>query len=476
MLFSSDIVVQNCTINDNELGLFGYHADNSNVTGSVFRGNGLTEGAWYGAVEFDDSNCTVTNNTFSNNYDAVMWATEDTESYWTESYSNNVFHNNTYTFYFNYSSDWDNQQFYFFNNLVNDTANVDPEGGYQPDSYELYLDTALQSGTRIYSTGLLGGNFWALLTGQASAKWEWTQTTMDSVDAPFDLFGDGYVYDYMPYSSNFAAVQPGSITLPCIITQSGNYQISSAWIENHNQTAVFRQGGQHFETGLIIAASNLVVDGANKLLTGNVNDAPILVTQNNSNVTIANARVLLGLTGITVLNSTNVTVQNCNLNRNILDFCAVRSDNLTVNSTTLNTCLVGAVTLGCRNFSIQNSKVNGTLLGIVVSRFDNATNFAIQNCNITNSQFGIVAREASNFSLQNCSFNRDLVSVVNSACNNYTIHNCDFNSSEFGILNGQSSDFCHKRLQLQQHPLQHRSSHRRSAGSRAKTQRQKTSG
>ena len=449
--FSRNLMVQHCMLSDNELGLFAQYSDNATVTDNVFIGNGLADGSWYGGVEFDDSNCTVTNNLFDDNYDAVMWCTEDDTINCVQTYSGNVFHDNAYTFYFDYESDYDQQQLFFYNNLVNDSNYVDPDtwdGWFPPTSYELFLNTALQSGTRIYSSGLLGGNYWATPDGTGYSELGTDANNNGFIDQPFDLFDDESVFDYLPYSLDFVAVEPGPITLPCIITQSGHYQISSPWTEDGSQVAVFQQGGRPFETGLIIAASDVVVDGANKLLSGDSGSAAVVVAANNSNVNLENIRVIHSILGVTVFNSTNVTVDNCLLTGNVLGFGAKYSGNFTVDHSTLSNAVVGGATRGCQNFTIQNSKVNSTILGIAVTRYDNQGNFTIQNCNISRSEVGVFAREASNFSVLNCNFSNDILGMITALCSNYTIQGCNFNNSLFGLLTEQSNGFAIKDCNL----------------------------
>jgi len=203
--------------NNTYYGLWDIYGNNAMVNGSIFSGNGLyNDAAYAGGFEADDSNCTVTNNVFDSNYDGLLWGvTEDTDNN-TQVYYNNMFQNNNYTFHFDYElpNNYTNQQLLFFNNLVNDSAYVDPDsftsdcsGSYMPfNSNILNFNTSLQSGTRIYSSGsMIGGNYWAHPNGTGYSQTGTDANNDGFVDTPFDFFGNGTIYDYLPYSSSYTA-------------------------------------------------------------------------------------------------------------------------------------------------------------------------------------------------------------------------------------------------------------------------------
>jgi hypothetical protein len=237
---SGTLIVEESNISNNTLnGLAAADVDNATVTGNVFGGNGLS--SFSGAVELNDSNCALTNNTFGDNHDGLLWFPTDALTNYVDVCSDNFFNHNQYTFYFDYISQNSNQKLHFFNNFVNDSAYVDytspfpyksglpfvpPAPPTEPNSNELYLNTTLHQGIRIYSAGLmLGGNFWANPSGTG-----YSQTGVDAnhdcfVTEPFDLFGDGSVFDYLPYSTSYA------LTLAYIAGASQSlvaHQVSSA--------------------------------------------------------------------------------------------------------------------------------------------------------------------------------------------------------------------------------------------------------
>ena len=213
---ASNGTVQNCLMRYNNQSIYSDYLDNVNFTGNTFSYNGLVYGAYSGGFEASNSNCTVANNLFESNYDAIMWTATD-EIAATQYIHDNIFNNNTYTFFFNNQlpSSCSNQKLYFYNNLVNDTAYVDPEcfnstysGDYLPlNSTILNLNITMQSGARIYSNpSIIGGNFWAHPDGSGYSQ-TGTDTNQDGfVDTAFELFGNasiGMACDYLPYSSSY---------------------------------------------------------------------------------------------------------------------------------------------------------------------------------------------------------------------------------------------------------------------------------
>ena len=223
--------VQYSSLNNNFYkGLYAYYADNGTINGNIFSGNGLSRGPYDGGIENTDSNCTVTNNVFDSNYDGLLWGAYDHTINNMQVYSNNIFKNNSYTFHFDYElpTTYTNQKLLFYNNLVNDSAYVDPDsfssacsGPYMPfNSAVLNLNTTLQSGTRIYNSGsMIGGNFWAYPNGTGYSQIGDDVNHDGFVDTPFDLFGDGTIYDYLPYSSSY---------MPSLVYTAGSGQSLAA--------------------------------------------------------------------------------------------------------------------------------------------------------------------------------------------------------------------------------------------------------
>ncbi|HSV49836.1 MAG TPA: right-handed parallel beta-helix repeat-containing protein [Candidatus Acidoferrales bacterium] len=208
---AQNMVLKNSVIANNSLGMEDYRGNNTLITGNIFDKNGLYEDpAFGGAVIFEETNCTVTNNAFTNNYDALMLGIFSEENN-TQTYHYNSFVNNSYTFDFNYrlASNFTNQQIYFYNNIVNDTGYVNSASFYNeallaPPSTVLHLNITLQAGERAYSSGrMVGGNYWAHPNGTGPSQTATDADTDGFADSAFDLFGNGTVYDYLPYTSQY---------------------------------------------------------------------------------------------------------------------------------------------------------------------------------------------------------------------------------------------------------------------------------
>ncbi len=200
------------------------HSNNLTFTNNVFSYNGLDYGAYTGGLEASDSNCTVINNLFESNYDAYIWNANHENITSNQNVYNNIFRNNNYTFFFvnQQPSNCTTQKLYFYNNLVNDTAYVDPvcfnatySANYLPFNSTIFnLNTAQQAGTRIYSNGPnIGGNFWAHPDGTGPSQ-TGTDTNRDGfLDTSFELFGNattGTAYDYLPLSTSYTTATSGS--------------------------------------------------------------------------------------------------------------------------------------------------------------------------------------------------------------------------------------------------------------------------
>jgi nitrous oxidase accessory protein len=224
---AQNMVLKNSVIANNSLGMNDYLGNNTLITGNIFDKNGLNEDpAFGGAVMFEETNCTATNNAFTNNNDALMIGIFSDELNNTQTYHYNSFVNNNYTFDFNYQlpSNYTNQQIYFYNNLVNDTGYVNPDSFYTdelivPPNTVLHLNTTLQAGQRAYSSSrMIGGNYWAHPNGTGYSQTATDADTDGFTDIPFDVFGNATIYDYLPYTSNFIENVVNLIITPQVST------------------------------------------------------------------------------------------------------------------------------------------------------------------------------------------------------------------------------------------------------------------
>lgn len=197
--------------NNTYLGLNDLGGGNTQVDSTIFSTNGLINASTAGAVMVEDSNCTVTNNLFERNYDALMLGIYYEEFNNTQLYQKNSFVNNSFTFNFNYQlpSNYTNQQIYFYNNLVNDTAYINPDSfnrGYFPPNTVLHLNGTLQAGERVYSDGrMIGGNFWAFPNGTGPSQTATDANHDGFADEPFDVFGNQTIYDFLPYTTGYTS-------------------------------------------------------------------------------------------------------------------------------------------------------------------------------------------------------------------------------------------------------------------------------
>lgn len=209
------LVFKNSTIsNHTYVGLAVFNS-NLNAEGNTFADNGKNIEDPLGGLIVEESNCTVTRNTFTNNYDALLVGIYTSDLNYTQIYSENRFQNNSYTFDFNYHlpSNYTNQQIYFYNNLVNDTAYVNPASfalasQFVPPSTVLHLNTTAQAGARIYGVGgTIGGNYWAHPNGTGPSQTGVDLNRDGFIDTKFDLFGNATlgIYDCLPLSTNYTA-------------------------------------------------------------------------------------------------------------------------------------------------------------------------------------------------------------------------------------------------------------------------------
>ncbi len=262
-LENQKFVLKNSIIANNSVGLEEFLGNNTLVTGNLFSQNGFIYDDFFGGgIMAEDTNCTVTDNAFTNNFDALMFGVYSNQTQNTQTYHYNSFINNSFTFDFNYrlTSDFTNQQIYFYNNLVNDSSYVNPESfssTYEllvPPNTVLHLNTTFQPGTRVTLDGgrMIGGNYWAHPNGTGFSQTVTDADTDGFADQPFDFLGNGTVYDYLPYSSDFVekvvslTISPQDAAIAA--GQSVNYtttaydQYGNAW----NASAQYSIDGQSF--------------------------------------------------------------------------------------------------------------------------------------------------------------------------------------------------------------------------------------
>jgi hypothetical protein len=136
-------------------------------------------------------------------------------------YTRNNFQNNNYTMLIGNSGSFNNSKFSFYNNIVNDTAYVDPmtfddffnyddnQSACAPPSALFSLNTTIHLGTRVYSAGsMIGGNYWAHPNGTGPSQTGKDTNRDGFIDTPVELFGNatyGTAYDYLPLSTNYTS-------------------------------------------------------------------------------------------------------------------------------------------------------------------------------------------------------------------------------------------------------------------------------
>lgn len=214
-----DLNIENSRfVNNSYYGVGVEYMRNCTLTNNYFSNNGgAEEDRVNGAVLIIDVNATVAGNTFFNNSRGFMWATLD-EANTTQVYRNNSFQNNTYTMTILNGQDSLTQEFYFYNNLVNDTNYVSPESfvglgdiesQHAPPSSVFHLNCTMQAGTRVYSNGgMIGGNYWAHPNGTGPSQTGTDANKDGFLDTPFELFNNatfGTANDSLPYSSSYQA-------------------------------------------------------------------------------------------------------------------------------------------------------------------------------------------------------------------------------------------------------------------------------
>jgi len=286
-LMSNITKIENCGIRNNEYGIAALYTQNFQLTDSLifnnsyvglmeelgnntrlvsnnFTQNGLdTDNLDYGAGALMqvETNCTVTDNVFKNNYDALMLGEFDEEVTNTQTYHYNTFDNNSYTFDFNYNvvSNITGHKLYFYNNYVNDVGYVSPisfgsEMQVAPAVSVFYLNTTLQAGNRVTLDGgrMIGGNYWAHPNGTGPS-----QTGVDAdhdgfLDTPFDLLGNHTVIDYLPYSSSFQekivklSISPETASVKAGETINYTATATDMYGNSWNVTADYAANGNQF--------------------------------------------------------------------------------------------------------------------------------------------------------------------------------------------------------------------------------------
>ncbi len=418
----SDILVENSDFSYNLQGVYAYYLNSTRFSGNAFRQNGLNIGAYWGGFQAYNSNCTVEGNYFSSNYDAIIFEVDNETIPYTQTFTNNVFHNNTYTFFFDYELpiSRNDVKIVFTNNLVNDTTNVDPagfnatfSGSYLPFNSDLLsLNGTVQLGTRPYSNGpLVSGNFWAKPDGSGFSQ---TGTDADKdgfVDSAFELFNDaavGLAYDYYPYSLGFDINTWVPINLPAVITQPGNYRVASSW--SGNQTAI------------TIQADNVTVDGQNYLIEGGGNGGDFGES-----------------IGVMIDSASNVTLRNINVANSTFGVASF-AENYTITDCSFNYCFAGLYAIGGGPLTLTNVVMNNNYVGALILSADNCN---ITNCTFSNNTlFGLYIGECTNLKVENCSLNnngRDGLTIfdsINFEFSNLTLNGNSWGAEIFGVANG----------------------------------------
>ena len=352
---ATDTHLTHNTIINNSQGANVYYA-NVTFSDNFVAQNRVDGDIYWGGFQSSDSNCTVTKNVFDHNYDAIMWETHEDYNT-TFSIADNVFQNNDYTFFFDYSpiTVAPNQKIVFSNNLVNDTAYVDPVGLseftnaiFAPNS--ISLNGTVQFGDRPIGNGpYISGNYWAHPNGQGPSQ---TGADLDKdgfLDAAYELFGNatvGAAYDYHPYSGKFDVNQWVNITLPATIYSPGHYRIMTSYLGAG--------------PALQISASNVTVDGQYFTidLAASSSNAPAVYIKEGSNITIENITVQSSFAGFLVTAS-DITLKNVNTNATLVGTYLQDAANVKLQNSTITNSLVGLVVAYCNNVNVTDSRILG---------------------------------------------------------------------------------------------------------------------
>ena len=446
-LNSQQLLLTNSLIYNNSYGGLLEEECNSTLRHNNFTRNGFSEESQEfggGAVFEIETNSTVTDNLFKNNYDVLLVGGFNQETVSKLDYNYNTFENNSYTFDFNYDlpSNSTNLQIYFYNNFVNDTAYINPasyqDSSYMPNATTLHLNTTLQFGQRVYGNGpYIGGNYWAHPNGTG-----FSQTGADAdkdgfIDQPFELFHNatvGVAYDYHPYSGNFDVNQWVNVSLPAEIYSPGNYRI----IGSYNGEG----------PALQISASNVTVNGQYKTVADSTS-APAVYIKEGSNITVENMTVQNSYIGFLVMSS-NTTLKNVNTNATLAGIYLQDAANVKVLNSSANNSLLGLIVSYCNNVNITGSRIlnaEGSGLAAVYGFYSNNTIFENTVCNGTTDGSGIFMYQCNNFQVKSCNLtNNSPDGITVNRCANFSVTDCILNgngwSSEIFIANNGTFRNC----------------------------------
>ncbi len=222
---SGSVSSRNVSIENTTYGMIT--GSSINISGISMKNGvyGISPGGWY-----DDSNisdCTIENFTYGiyltqnkdNSFNNVTIEDCDYGVYLsgTRTYNtvkNSLITNNDYGIYLN--DTWGMRYNNFYNNFLNNTVNY-----YNADSGSSYtainyLNTTKQVDDRIYSDGnLIGGNYWANLTGSGFSD-SCTDSDKDGFCDNYYNFsnGDSIAIDYLPLSNQYTPIFNVTLNLP----------------------------------------------------------------------------------------------------------------------------------------------------------------------------------------------------------------------------------------------------------------------
>jgi parallel beta-helix repeat protein len=262
----NQLTLEDCIISNNTwFGAFLDFETNTTINSNLFSNNGFDEenSAPFpaSALAILDSNCTASNNLFENNNETLLWSTSTDDVSTTNVFNNNL-QNNTYTFFIgNELSESATQQFNFYNNLVNDTAYLNPQSiditGPSALSAEVFhLNTTLQVGHRIINDGgrMIGGNYWAYPNGTGPSQIGVDANTDGFLDEPFDFLGNATIYDYLPYSSSFVEFIDHLVISPQAATMTVGSSVTYT-------TTAYDQYGNSWEVDAQYSLNDILVNG-----------------------------------------------------------------------------------------------------------------------------------------------------------------------------------------------------------------------
>ncbi|MCW4029410.1 MAG: right-handed parallel beta-helix repeat-containing protein [Candidatus Bathyarchaeota archaeon] len=261
----NQLTLEDCIISNNTwFGTFLEYETNTTINSNLFSNNGFDEEntapLYASALAILDSNCTVSDNLFENNNETLFWSTSTDDVSTTNVFNNNL-QNNSYTFCMGDElSEHSTQQFNFYNNLVNDTAYVNPQSinltGPSAVSEVFHLNTTLQVGHRIINDGgrMIGGNYWAHPNGTGPSQIGVDANTDGFLDEPFDFLGNQTIYDYLPYSSSFIEFIDHLVISPQAATMTVGSSITYT-------TTAYDQYGNSWEVDAQHSLNDILVSG-----------------------------------------------------------------------------------------------------------------------------------------------------------------------------------------------------------------------